>query len=329
MKMALPSPPLVRYPVQALEDFEIVEEALVRQGSDTGVAYGTPHPRSPEHVLVWQEPKLTSDGQFLMRRLYRKLPGEALPGELVRETTWGESASVVVQDVPTGTPADSGLNVIESVVEPKDAQIARKRTVSVEWPTLVSRGVEAETRTPLTTTRQIVETGSALPVASPLVIEQEIKALDKFRSLQTVSVLDQMPASYVEYRHLRFKFPGLFYDFTPGSSGFVNRRAAFSEIVSARVTVSFSAGATEPAIRQFQPVSWSYPGGFHGASLLTNGEEVTYTVSTSQLTLTVPQSIPSRSQYEALIGQYIAVLATCQHWKGGIWRTELWEVKAQ
>jgi len=310
-----------------------VEEVPVRAGlavsgaSEVEAAYGSPHPKAPEHRLVWQEPVSGRDGALSMRRTYRKLPGLALLGEAVRSTTWGAVATTTVQDVPTGTPADSGVDVLESVVEPKDAQTARKRTTLVQWPVLVGKSLEPQTLTPITTTRQMVAADAPLPADGPLVLDRKLNVVNKWRSIQIVTSLDALPAAYVEHKQHAFRFPGLFYGFTPSGGGGVTKREAFSRTVAARVEVSFGYEEVTPELLEIVPVSWSYPLGFTVSEVLTNGEHFDYVASKESVSVTVPQSTPSRAAYEALIGSYATVTGASARWKGGIWRTELWKVK--
>jgi len=330
--MASQLPPF-RFPTQDACDFELVEEVPVRAGvsvngaSELEAAYGSPHPRCPQHRLVWQEPVKGSAGALAMRRIYRRLPGTALSGQTVRAASWGAAATTTVQEVPTGTPADTGLNVIESVVEPTDAQTARKRTVSVEWPVLTSRSVEPETRTPVTETRRVVAADAALPVNSPLVIDRKVNAVNKWRSIQIVTSLDALPAAYTEQKKLSFRFPGLFYGFDGTSGGGVSKRSAFSRTVAARVEVGFGYVEVVPELLEIVPVSWSYPLNLDGSDALTNGESFTYLVDKALVTVTLPTSTPSRTEYEALMGTYATVSGASERWKGGVWRTELWKIK--
>ena len=219
----MPAQPF-RYPTQNLDDLELIEELPVRSTGMTAsmveAAFGTPHPKSAEHLLVWQEPVVARDGALTMKRVYRRLPGAPLSGEMVRESTWGAPATVTTQDVAAGTHADTGMNVIESMVEPRDAQTARKRTTTVDWPTLTARSVEPTTRTSLTVTRQIVPADTELVSQTSLMVDQEIRAIDKWRSIRIVTSLDTLPAAFQEQKHLRFRFPGLFYGYD-SSTGIV------------------------------------------------------------------------------------------------------------
>ena len=322
-----------RFPTQDSCDFELLEEAPVRAGlavggaSEVQAAYGSPHPKAPDHRLVWQEPVAGRDGALVMRRTYRQLPGKPLVGEAVRATTWGAAATTSVQDVATGTPADAGVNILESVVEPKDAQMARKRTTTVQWPVLVGRSLEPETHTPVTTTRQMVAADSPLPADGPLILDRKLNIVNKWRSIQIVTSLDALPAAYVEHKQHAFRFPGLFYGFDPAGGGGVTKREAFSRTVAARVEVSFGYEEVEPELLEIVPVSWSYPLGFTVSEVLTNGESFAYMVKDEVVSLNVPQSTPSRSDYEALIGTYATITGSSERWKGGIWRTELWKIK--
>jgi len=322
-----------RFPTQCALDVELVEEVPVRAGvavtgaSELEAAYGSPHPRAPGQRLVWQEPVLGRDGALAMRRTYRHLPGMALVGEAVRSTSWGAAAVTTAQDVPTGTAADTGLNVLESVVEPKDAQLARKRTTTVEWPVLVSRSLEAQTGTPLTVTRTVVAANAPLPVAAPLTLDRKVEEVNKWRSIQVVTSLDALPAAYVEYKERSYRFPGLFYGFDATGGGGVTKRDAFSRTVVARVEVSFGQEAVEPQLFVVVPVSWSYPLSFDVNDVLTNGEQFTYVANKETVSMTVPSSTPTRAAYEAQVGQYVTVVGTCERWKGSLWRTELWKIK--
>lgn len=330
--MASQLPPF-RFPTQDSCDVELVEEVPVRAGvsvngsSELEAAYGSPHPKCPQHRLVWQEPVKGSAGAVTMRRIYRRLPGTALAGQTVRAATWGAAATTTVQEVPTGTPADTGLNVIESVVDPSDAQTARKRTVSVDWPVLISRSVEPETGTAVTETRQVVAAGAALPANSPLVMDRKVNAVNKWRSIQIVTSLDALPAAYTEQKKMTFRFPGLFYGFDAAGGGGVSKRTAFSRTVAARVEVSFGYVEVVPELLEIVPVSWSYPLTLDATDVLTNGESFTYEASSELVTVTVPRSTPSRSEYEALMGSYATVSGASERWKGGVWRTETWKIK--
>ena len=323
-----------RFPTQHALDFELVEEVPVRAGvavsgaSEAEAAYGSPHPRCPDHRLVWQEPVAGRDGSLVMRRTYRRLPGAALPGEAMRQATWGAVAVTTTQDVPTGTPADAGLHVLESVVEPRDAQTARKRTMAVpEWPVLTGRLTEPETQTPMSVTRRMVAAGEPLPEAAPLVVDRKLNAVNKWRSIQIITSLDALPSAYVQHKEHAFRFPGLFYGFDPAGGGGVMKRDAFSRTVAARVEVSFGYVEVVPELVEIVPVSWSYPLSFDVSEVLTNGEHFTYDVKGEAVTVAVPQSTPSRAQYEALVGTYAAVAGSSERWKGGVWRTEIWKVK--
>jgi len=324
--------PPFRFPTQDACDVELIEEVPVRAGSavngvsEVDAAYGLPHPKCRDHRLTGQEPVVNRDGSLVMRRIYRRLPGTALAGEMLRAATWGAVAATTVQDVPTGTPADSGLNVLESVVEPKDAQTARKRTVSVEWPVLTSNLLEPETRTPMTVTRRMVAADAPLPTDSPLMVDRKITAVNKWRSIQIVTSLDALPAAYVQYKQHAFRFPGLFYGFDT-ATGAVSKREAFSRTVAARVEVSFGDAESEPELMEIVPVAWSYPSSFSVSEVLTNGEHFEYLVKETLVAVDVPQSAPSRAAYEALIGSYVTVAGSAERWKGGVWRTELWKVK--
>ncbi|MDD5349892.1 MAG: hypothetical protein PHQ12_06750 [Chthoniobacteraceae bacterium] len=322
-----------RFPTQSAVDVELVEEVPVRAGvavtgaSELEAAYGSPHPRAPGHRLVWQEPVPGRDGALLMRRTYRRLPGAELAGEAVRASSWGAAAVTTARDVPAGTPADTGLNVLESVVEPKDAQVARKRTTTVEWPVLVGRSVEPQTGTPVTVTRRMVAADAPLPEASPLTLDRKVEEVNKWRSIQIVTSLDALPAAYVEYKDRSFRFPGLFYGFDATGGGGVTKRDAFSRTVPARVEVGFAEEASEPELFMIVPVSWSYPLSFDVSDVLTNGEHFEYPVKDELVALDVPRSSPSRADYEAQIGSYVTVAGACERWKGGLWRTELWKIK--
>ena len=322
-----------RFPTQCALDVELVEDVPVRAGlavtgaSELEAAYGAPHPRAPGHRLIWQEPVLGRDGALLMRRTYRQLPGVELAGEAVRANSWGAAAVTTAQDVPTGTPADTGLNVLESVVEPKDAQVARKRTMTVEWPVLVGRALEPQTGTPLTVTRQMVAANAPLPEAAPLTLDRKVEEVNKWRSIQVVTSLDALPAAYAEYKERSYRFPGLFYGFDATGGGGVTKRDAFSRTVAVRVEVSFGYDAVEPVLFVTVPVSWSYPLSFNVSEVLTNGEHFEYAVKTETVSVTVPTSNPSRAAYEAQIGSYVTIAGTCERWKGSIWRTELWKIK--
>ena len=577
---------------------ELVEEVPVRRTgmvvSKVEAAYGSPHPRSPDHLLVWQEPVVGRDGALSMRRVYRKLPGAALAGELVRESTWGAPAVVTARDVAIGTHADSGLGILESVVEPKDAQIARKRTTSVQWPALTStrlnargdvetvveskvvpgtelpvatlattelrldaetvdrsrlrvgsvgdhaeladkvRGdaaliparlraaesyqvtdaivtpstepdalsehvveskvagksrsqsvkrntirtgatlpcvtdrklgshgevlesteslvslgtapaagfgisadsvrdtgtglavrntvklapgqtypvlsrtayaheadgeqvittsqivdpadpvaaalppggvkvlsarlepidnhhsrrivselaaeefpvlsgklMEHETRTLVTVAQQIVPAITVLDAPGPLVIEQKLRALDKWRSVQIITSLDALPSGFQEQKHLRFRFPGLYYDFD-AVTGVVSYRHSITCVLPAKVDVSFGYAAVDLPLYEIKPVSWSYPSGFSVSEVLTNGEVIVYPATTPAdsgtpvaearplpASVTLPLSAPTRKDYEALIGTYVPVTGATERWKGGVWRTEIWQVKLE
>lgn len=328
--MASQFPPF-RFPTQDGCDIELVEEVPVRDGvsvngvSELEAAYGSPHPKWPGHRLVWQEPVKGSGGSLSMRRVYRKLPGTALSGEAVRSATWGAAATVTEQRVPTGTPADTGLHVIESVVDPEDARTARKRTVAVDWPVLTSRSLEPETRTPLTETRRVVEAGAPLPEETPLMIDRKVEAVDKWRSIQVIKSLDELPAAYTEQKKMSYRFPGLFYSFDALNG--ISKRPAFSKSVVAEVEVSFGYEQVVPEILQISMVSWSYPSTLDMNEALTDGESFIYEVDERIVSVTLPQSTPSRSDYEALIGTYAAVNGASERWKGGVWRTEIWKIK--
>jgi len=315
-----------RYPTQNVLDVELVEEVPVRAGlaghglSELELAYGTPHPRATGHRLVWQEP--VAGG---MRRIYRRLPGMELGGEAVRSNSWG-AVVTTTQDVPTGTPADTGLNVLESIVEPKDAQMARKKTTTVEWPELITRSLESQTGTPMTTTRRMVAADAPLPENTPLTLERKVEDVNKWRSIQVITSLDALPAAYAEYRERSYRFPGLFYSFNPSGGG-VTQRAAFTRSVMARVEISFGHEPVEPELFVVTPVSWRYPLGFNVSEVLTNGEIFNYIASGSPVSLTVPASTPTRAQYEALVGSYIPIAGKCERWKGTLWRTELWKIR--
>ena len=97
--------------------------------------------------------------------------------------------------------------------------------------------------------------------------------------------------------------------------------------MAARVEVSFGYEEVEPELLEIVPVSWSYPLGFTVSEVLTNGESFAYMVKDEVVSLNVPQSTPSRSDYEALIGTYATITGSSERWKGGIWRTELWKIK--
>jgi len=524
-----------RYPTQSLADLELVEDVPIRSTGMTAAvveaAFGSPHPKSAEHLLVWQEPVVARDGTLSMRRVYRKLPGAALSGELVRESTWGAPAQVVSQDVAAGTHADTGLNVVESAVEPKDAQLARKRTTTVQWPALTSQrlnargdvetltegkvapstplpaacvtttelrlqaetvdrsrlvsaavtahaelidkargdsalipgrlraaelyqiddvivppetepdalsasvvesrvvaktraqsvkrttsrtganlpsvtdrklgphgellestealvdvqttpagafdiatdsvhdtgtgvavrsttrlaagqsypvlsgySIEPETRTPVTIVRDIVPADTVLDTPAQLVIDRKLRAVDKWRSIRIVTSLDALPAAFSEQKHIRFRFPGLFYSYDP-VTGIASYRHAVSCMIPALVQVSFGYELVNIDFLVIRPVSWHYPSGFTVSSVLTNGEQIDYTTTADAASdssgataaathplptaVTVPLSNPTRAQYEALIGTYATVTGASERWKGGVWRTETWQVKLE
>jgi hypothetical protein len=330
-----------RFPTQSLEDVELIEEVPVRRtgvtSRDLEAAYGSVHPQSAEHRLVWQEPVVARDGALSMRRVYRKLPGVPLAGEMLKQSTLGARATVTVQEVAAGTPCDEGVTVLESVVEPKDAQTARKRTVAMEWPLLTGKLLDAETRTPVSVEKQVVPAATVLDEAGPLVVDQKLELMDKWRSVRVVTSLDRLPEDYQELKSLDFRFPGLFYDFDTATH-IVSYRHAISCTVPARVVVTFGYAAEDLDFYVIRPVSWSFPSGFSASGVLTNGEVIEYPVGTfidpssaSALPLpsfvTVPASSPTRAEYEAAIGTYVTVKGASERWKGGVWRTERWQVK--
>lgn len=511
--------PPFRFPTQSLEDVELIEEVAVRQVGMTEpqADYGTPHPKSEAHRLVWQEPVMGRDGAVTMRRIYRKLPGKPLVGALVRDATWGAAATVTTQEVAVGSPPDTGVNVVESVVEPRDAQCARKKTTEVAWPVLVSqrvnaRGdletitesrvsphavlpepgvttmevrldaetahrsrltvgeveshttleervlgdvgviptrlramevyrtmeslvapgsgldlpgeegvlaskvvgknahqsvkrttvregeelpsvsdfklggegelleitealvpegtlptggyevisdmvretgagvavqtttrlkggeeysilsgytVDAETRTPIEVVRQMVPAGSALTEGDPLILDQKIQAIDRWRSLHVITRFTETPAPYQEYRYVNYQFPGLFYNYAPAAGGAVFYRHSVNRVAKVSVEVSFGASRVDVGLFQLRPTTWSYPNGFHATNVLTNGETFTYMVGTVSLTMTVPTSVPSRSEYETMIGTDVVIGGSSHRWKAGLWRTEVWKVTLQ
>ena len=97
--------------------------------------------------------------------------------------------------------------------------------------------------------------------------------------------------------------------------------------MAARVEVSFGYAEVVPELLEIVPVSWSYPLNLDGADMLTNGESFTYEVSSTLVTVKLPQSTPSRAEYEGLLGTYATVSGASERWKGGVWRTELWKIK--
>lgn len=516
--MAGKTQPPFRYPNQDGDDLELLEEVAMRradwQAALVLTAYGTPHPHSPEHRLVSQEPVIGRDGEVTVRRVYRKLPGAVLTGEVVKDATWGARAEVRVQDVAPGTPADEGLNVTESVVEAKDGQMARKRTTEVEaWPVLISRrlnargdvetvtqervapetplppgtltaearveaetqhrsrltrhevdshceldelargdhlqiparlraldvlkttesivapgtfpdplgdgvvaskvagksrhqsikrtvrredgvlpeavdykigsdgelletreslvpdgtlptggfgvvsdvvretgagyavrqrtqlasgeaypvlvnrAVDAETQVAIRTERYVVVAGSSFLMGDPLVVDQKIQAVDRWRSLHFITRLESLPPAHQFRKQVSFNFPGLFYGYDALPSGTVYSRRAFTRTVEAVVEISYGYGEVPLNILEIITASWSYPRSLSGGNLLTNQETYTFPVQGDPYTWTLPHTTPTRTAYEAMIGQYAVVGGNSVRWKGGVWRTERVKVK--
>ena len=173
------------FPTQASDDVTLTEDVAYSILANGAVnlaipAFGAPHPRSALHKLVAVAFLGGNEGKVWYRLTFSKLPGHLLPGATVSEQTWGAAAVVTKQAVPTGTAPATGLGVVQSDVQPQDAETATATATTVTWPTLTTTRINerGDTETQLQTK---VVPGTALPAFTFLTtsITQQAETVDR------------------------------------------------------------------------------------------------------------------------------------------------------
>lgn len=191
----------------------------------------------------------------------------AVPRTLTdRETTTdfgGGTLSVARTRASTGQIVDEGLLVVGSAVKAIGDGSEQKttKTAVADWPTLLETEFDSRFGVLVNIAKKVVAAGTTGSTGSLAVTE--VKALDKWRSIQIVGSLDDLPSDQVWYGTRNHTFPDELIGFTLAGSTTVevqfDIRDGYSGPCSARFTRSFTegppAGQPEPTI--FRPQSYS------------------------------------------------------------------------
>lgn len=299
---------------------------------------GTPPTPTAEFTTISDEVMVTGTG--LSVRTTESLDGISTYPVLGSKEYASDADGAVVNtsqqtvDPNSATLPAGGLTILDAKLEAIDTAHSTKTVRQLDdaaFPILTSHQIEPETKTPITTTKQIVAANSVLTSDNPLIIDQYVKSVDKWRSIKVVVSLDRLPDPFIEYRQFEYIFPALFYNFAydPRVGTAISKRAAFARACLAKINVTFTETEQETAPYVIQPVSWNFPLGNTVHDVLSNGEEFTYQIGSDIFTINAPNSSPSRSSYESLIGVYTTIKKTSEKWRGGVYRNEEWQIQMQ
>tara|TARA_R110000796_G_scaffold71635_7_gene162585 strand:- start:847 stop:1932 length:1086 start_codon:yes stop_codon:yes gene_type:complete len=254
--------------------------------------------------------------------------------------------------VATGTAVTAAsLYLISSTVKDIDGVHAEKiDVVATSYPTLVSKVIHPELKLTITTTKELVAAGTALPAdaAGTTVTIDDIDCAKALKTTQTIADWAALALDLCE--EVNYTFPSILASFT-SSSQFLrqkrrsvfflaaNRRNSFKELVTAKVSVSLhstkaAAVAAQGTRLSIIPNNLIYSGVLFNVNeqgvlndtgtlvATTNSRDVYYGYGSETYSYTA--SVPTATAYAALVsgGAYQQVGYTIKPWQFNLWRLE-------
>lgn len=221
-----------------------------------------------------------------------------------------------ITNVSTGNrtdinPGTSGL-IVATTVQGGSADL---------FPTLIEYDQDEESGAMITTYYTVVEAAGVVPPSVIVGVITRYKRIDKWRSLQIITVFST-PPSYSEYKFAAHNFPSLFeaWSYNEACGATFRQRSGFSAFTHCRVDISYGSVVTNISGLLIKPNTFSVSKFFRISEVLNNQETLTLTGDCSG-SLILPASVPSRSQYQSLIGGFSLIAGESGLWKARLFRT--------
>ena len=235
------------------------------------------------------------------------------------------------------------------------AKSQRERVTVTSYPELTTYDLDEQLGVVVITERSVVDHNEPY-AAPPLVLTLTDRPLDQWKTLRITSRLSQLPPVRTEYKTQQFSFPALLdgltvhdynlgfgrvpindeeTEFRQNINKFVsitpNIRAALSLPTRVKiVTVFFNFEPLPDLPYQITTQNVSYNGslfGFNFGDVLTDEFTIPKITADSfdqrfkglEESITFPASIPTKSQYSALIGTEQVIFSDVEYYKSNIW----------
>jgi hypothetical protein len=263
-----------------------------------------------------------------------------------------EKSIVTPSQVPSG-----GKFVLQDQISAIDSAKSQRERVTVSsYPELTTYDLDEQLGVVVITERNVVDHNEPY-AAPPLVLTLTDRPLDQWKTLRITSRLSQLPPDRTEYKTQQFSFPALLVKATTtdlnlgfgrvpineeetewkaGINKFISItpdiRAALSLPARIRIVTTFYNSPPVPDLPyQITTQNVSYNGslfGFNFGDVLYDGGILVgpitannYDQRFSGLTesISFAPSVPTRSQYNSLIGTEVVIFSDVEYYKSNIW----------
>ena len=266
------------------------------------------------------------------------------------------SADVIKSIVDTSQLPEGGKFVLQDEISAIDSAKSQRERITVNsYPELKTYDLDEQLGVVIITERKVVDHNT--PYSAPsLVLTSSDKPLDQWKTLRITSRLSNLPQQRTEYKTQQFTFPALLDSVTIGNYdlGFgrvpindedtqyatgINKfisikpkiRPALSLPARIKIITTFYSSPPNPDNPyQISTQNVSYNGslfGFNFGDVLLDGLTIgpivanTFDQRYSGLSegITFSASIPTKTQYNALIGTEVVIFSDVEYYKSNIW----------
>ena len=262
-----------------------------------------------------------------------------------------EKSIVPITETPVGgkTILQDQINAIDSVKAQRD-----KVTVST-YPELTTYDLDEQLGVVVITERTVVDHNAPYS-APPLALSVTDRPIDQWKTLRIISRLSRLPDTRIEYKTQQFTFPAILdgvtvrsldlgfgripindeeTEYATGINKFVSVipriRPTLSLPTRIKIVTTFHESPPIPETPfQITTQSVSYNGslfGFNFGDVITNSFSVGPITANSfdprysglSESVSFPASVPTKSQYDALIGTEVVIFCDVEYYKSNIW----------
>jgi hypothetical protein len=265
-------------------------------------------------------------------------------------------ATVAQKIVPIGDTPAGGKFVLQDQINAIDSAKARRETVTVpSYPNLTTYDLDEQLDVVIINERTVIDHNTPY-VAPPLVLTSNDRPIDQWKTLRITSRMANLPPVRTEYKTQQFTFPAILdsvvvktlnlgFGRVPISDDESEYKTAINKYVSVQpvlrpalsipasiriVTTFYSSQPTPDPIFQISTQSVSFNGSlfaFNFGDVIMNSLTIgPITASSFDMrysglseSISFPASIPSRTSYQAQIGQEKVIFSDVEYYRSGIW----------
>jgi hypothetical protein len=266
------------------------------------------------------------------------------------------SANVIKSIVDLNVLPQGGKFVLQDQISAIDSYKSQQERITVDaYPQLTTYDLDEQLGVVIITERNVIDHNEPY-VGAPLILTSTDRPLDQWKTLRITSRLSQLPPQRIEYKTQQFTFPALLdaviignYDlgfgrvpindeetqYATGINKFISIipriRPALSIPTIIKIVTTFYSYAPDPDTPyQIINQNVSYNGslfGFNFGDVLLNGFTIGPIIANqfdqrfSGLSegITFPASIPTKTEYDGLIGTQVVIFSDVEYYKSNIW----------